>query len=53
EERFTCRVWLREGLRRFHTARIMQCPDVDALQTEMLGHDKVTHVVLFAATTSK
>jgi hypothetical protein len=61
EERFTCRVWLREGSRCLHTAGIVQCPDADAFQTEMLGHDKVvaqtidveifTHVVLFASTT--
>jgi hypothetical protein len=39
----------------------VQYPDVDAFQTEMLGHDKMaaqaidaeTHVALFAATTSK
>lgn len=33
---FTCRVWVREAVRRMHAGGYVQlCPDVDALEEEM------------------
>ena len=32
---FTCRVWVREALRRMHREGYVHCPDVDALEEEM------------------
>ncbi|KAI1794776.1 hypothetical protein LXA43DRAFT_86372 [Ganoderma leucocontextum] len=32
---FTCRVWVREALRRMHGEGYVWCPDVDALEEEM------------------
>ncbi|OBZ72863.1 hypothetical protein A0H81_06847 [Grifola frondosa] len=36
EPRFTCRVWLREAVRRMHGAGFIRCADVDALEKEIL-----------------
>lgn len=35
EPRFTCRVWMKEALRRMHNAHFIDCPDVYALEAEM------------------
>ena len=35
EPTFTCRVWVREALRRMHKEGYVWCPDVDALEEEM------------------
>ncbi|KAM5538609.1 hypothetical protein V8D89_007638 [Ganoderma adspersum] len=35
EPTFTCRVWVREALRRMHAEGYVRCPDVDALEEEM------------------
>ena len=35
EPTFTCRVWVREALRRMHKEGYVRCPDVDALEEEM------------------
>lgn len=35
EPAFTCRVWVREALRRMHKHGFIHCPDVDALESEM------------------
>ena len=35
EPAFTCRVWVREALRRMHKEGYVWCPDVDALEEEM------------------
>ncbi|PIL22946.1 hypothetical protein GSI_15642 [Ganoderma sinense ZZ0214-1] len=35
ERVFTCRVWVREALRRMHEEGYVDCPDVDALEEEM------------------
>lgn len=40
EPRFTCRVWLREAVRRMHAAGYISCPDVDALEAEMWEYGK-------------
>ena len=37
---FTCRVWVREALRRMHEGGYVQCPDVDALEEEMWGYGR-------------
>lgn len=33
---FSCRVWMKEALRRMHAAHFIDCPDVDALEAEMI-----------------
>lgn len=38
EPKFTCRVWLREALRRMHDAGFIHCPDVDAMEAEMVRY---------------
>ncbi|KAH9846325.1 hypothetical protein C2E23DRAFT_744335 [Lenzites betulinus] len=38
EQRFTCRVWIREAVRRMHTRKYICCPDVYALEAEMLQY---------------
>ena len=38
EPEFTCRVWVREALRRMHIARLIHCRNVDAMEAELLGH---------------
>ncbi|EIW64769.1 uncharacterized protein TRAVEDRAFT_42187 [Trametes versicolor FP-101664 SS1] len=35
ERDFTCRVWIREAVRRMHAHRYIHCPNVDALEEEM------------------
>ena len=35
EAAFTCRVWVREALRRMHAEGYVWCPDVNALEEEM------------------
>ncbi len=37
---FTCRVWVREALRRMHQEGYVDCPDVDALEEEMWGYGR-------------
>lgn len=38
EPQFTCRVWVREALRRMHGAGFIHCIDVDAMEAEMLRY---------------
>ncbi|KAL1952059.1 hypothetical protein VTO73DRAFT_1208 [Trametes versicolor] len=38
EREFTCRVWIREAMRRMHAHRYIHCPNVDALEAEMLRY---------------
>ena len=38
EPEFTCRVWVREALRRMHVAGFIHCRNVDAMEAEMFGH---------------
>lgn len=35
ERDFTCRIWIREAVRRMHAHRYIHCPIVDALEEEM------------------
>lgn len=37
EERFTCRVWFREAIRRLVENNILHCLDVDALEAELIS----------------
>ena len=37
---WSCRVWVREALRRLHNAGYIECSDVDAMEEEMLGYGR-------------
>lgn len=37
EPNFTCRVWIKEAVRRLHSARFVECPDVESLEREVYG----------------
>lgn len=40
EAEWSCRVWVREALRRMHTHGFILCPDVDAMEEEMWGYGR-------------
>ncbi|KAI0362376.1 hypothetical protein OH77DRAFT_47818 [Trametes cingulata] len=40
EPQWTCRVWIREALRRMHAGGYVKCEDVDALEEEMWEYGK-------------
>ncbi|KAK0468017.1 uncharacterized protein EV420DRAFT_1502382 [Desarmillaria tabescens] len=40
EPNFNCRVWIREAVRRMNIMGYIQCPDVDALEAEIIGYGK-------------
>lgn len=42
EAKWSCRVWLREALRRMHSAGFINCPDVDKMEAEMWELRKAT-----------
>lgn len=40
EPKFTCRVWIREAVRRMDKASYIQCTDVDALEKELIEYGR-------------
>ncbi|KAJ7900725.1 hypothetical protein B0H14DRAFT_3123798 [Mycena olivaceomarginata] len=46
EPKFTCRVWFREAVRVLHEARVLNCPDVDALEAECVSYAVVNQAAL-------
>ncbi|KAH9846310.1 hypothetical protein C2E23DRAFT_744345 [Lenzites betulinus] len=40
EPKFTCRVWAREAVRRMHAYGYIHCPNVDALEEEILRYGR-------------
>ena len=41
EPTFTCRVWIREALRRMHMNGFILCPDVDAMEAQMWRYGRL------------
>ncbi|OBZ77678.1 hypothetical protein A0H81_02252 [Grifola frondosa] len=42
EPQFSCRVWVREAVRRLHAEGFLDCPDVDALEQEMWHYGRIS-----------
>ncbi|KAI0797399.1 hypothetical protein BC629DRAFT_1503682 [Irpex lacteus] len=53
EPRFTCRVWMKEALRRMHNAHFIDCPDVYALEAEMFELGSAAELSIDEGTFSK
>ncbi|TFK86050.1 hypothetical protein K466DRAFT_587586 [Polyporus arcularius HHB13444] len=50
EPAWTCRVWIREALRRMHANAWIVCEDVDAMEAEMWRHGKEAAAAIDADT---
>lgn len=53
EPRITCRVWMKEVLRRIHDAHFIHCPDVYALEAEMIELGSAAELSIDEGTFSK